>query len=748
MTSPPDPAPAAGRWHRLTAEAVVELLDATPRGLSAADARDRLSSYGPNVVEEKRRVSLARLLFRQFTDFMIVVLIVAAIVAALLGEGVDAVAILVIVLLNGLLGFSQELRAERALEALAEMAAPTAEVRRDGERTTVPAAEVVPGDIVVLEAGTIVPADLRLLESHGLRTDEAALTGESEPVDKHPRPIEAEDAALGDRKNIGYAGTLVTYGRGLGVVVATGGSTEFGRIADLLASTIETKTPLARRLRRFGVRLAIAILAVCSVLFAVGLLEGEPPLLMFMTAVSLAVAAIPEALPAVVTINLALGARKMAQRNAVIRKLSAVEALGSVTYICSDKTGTLTRNRMRVEKFWLDGDTTDEPAEGETRDALLRDLILCNDARANAAGTLVGDPTETALVEAAETRAVRASDLDASHPRVTEAPFDSSRMRMTTVHPEAGGGFLAVTKGAVEAVTERAVTLRTASGEQTLDAAEVIAAAEAMAADGLRVLAIAERHIDHRPADDSVEAEEKDLSLLGLVGLLDPPREEARDAVRECREAGITPVMITGDHPATATAIARRLGILPEDAVAVTGEEANTPARAYARVAPEQKLTIVQSLQENGEIVSMTGDGVNDAPALRQADVGVAMGITGTDVAKQASSIIVLDDNFATIVSAVREGRRIYDNIRHFIRYALTTNAGEVLTVALAPLFGLPIPLLPAQILFINLMTDGLPGIALAAEPAERNVMQRPPHPPSEGFSRVDSAPTSRGWVL
>ncbi len=734
MTSPPDLAHSPAPWHRLAAEAVLDLLGTKRDGLSGAEARDRLADYGPNVVEERRRTSLTRLFLRQFTDFMIVVLVVAAAIAALLGEGVDAAAILVIVLLNGVLGFSQELRAERALEALADMAAPTAEARRDGERVTIPAADLVPGDVVFLEAGTIVPADLRVLESHGLRTDEAALTGESEPVDKHDRPIEAEDAALGDRENIGYAGTLVTYGRGLGVVVATGGATEFGRIADLLASTVQTETPLARRLRRFGVRLAIAILALCGILFAVGLLRGEPPLLMFMTAVSLAVAAIPEALPAVVTINLALGARKMAQRKAVIRKLSAVEALGSVTYICSDKTGTLTRNRMRLERFWLDGISTDEPAEGALRDDLLRDLILCNDARANGEGTLVGDPTETALVEAAETRAIRAADLDASHPRVAEAPFDSSRRRMTTVHPHPDGGYLVVTKGAVEAVTDRADTLRTAGSEQPLDVGDVLAAAEAMAADGLRVLAIAERRIDRPPPHGAVEAEERSLTLLGLVGLLDPPREEAREAVRECREAGITPVMITGDHPTTATAIARRLEILPDDAVALRGSEAHTPARAYARVAPEQKLTIVQALQEGGEIVAMTGDGVNDAPALRKADVGVAMGITGTDVAKQASSIIILDDNFATIVSAVREGRCIYDNIRHFIRYALTTNAGEVLTVALAPLFGLPIPLLPAQILFINLMTDGLPGIALAAEPAERNVMQRSPYPPGEGL--------------
>ncbi len=720
-------------WHRLAADAVVELLDSSVGGLSHDEARARLERFGPNVVQQKRRTAMVRVFLRQFADFMIVVLVIAAIVSALLGEAVDSIAIIIIVLMNGLLGFTQELRAERALEALAEMAAPTADVRREGQRETVAATDIVPGDLVFLEAGTIVPADLRLIDSHGLRADEAALTGESEPVDKHVEAVRGAATALGDRRSLAYAGTLITYGRAIGAVVATGRSTEFGRIADLLASTIEAETPLSRRLRQFGVRLATGILLLCGALFGLGLLRGEPALLMFMTAVSLAVAAIPEALPAVVTINLALGARKMAQRKAVIRRLSAVEALGSVTYICSDKTGTLTRNRMRAEKFWIDGVTANEPPSGSAAEALLRGLVLCNDARAGADGHLVGDPTEAALVEAAEARGLQPETLDQAFPRVAEAPFDSSRMRMSTLHPGPGPGFLLVAKGAVEAIASRATSIRTPDGDIPLDSAPVMAAAEAMASEGLRVLALAERAVAFAPSDE-IEALEEDLVLLGLVGLLDPPRTEARAAVRECREAGITPVMITGDHPATATTIARRLGILPEDAVAVTGHDANTRARAYARVAPEQKLAIIRALQDDGEIVAMTGDGVNDAPALRQADVGVAMGITGTDVAKQASSIVVLDDNFATIVAAVREGRRIYDNIRRFIRYALTTNAGEVLTVAVAPALGLPIPLLPAQILFINLLTDGLPGIALAAEPAERNVMKRPPYPPGEGL--------------
>lgn len=722
-------------WHRFSVDQVVDLLESSEKGLSSAEARTRLDHFGPNAVEERPRAVAFRVLLRQFTDFMILVLVAAAVVSALLGEVVDAGAILVIVALNGVLGFTQEMRAERALEALAEMAAPRADVVRDGERTTILTSEVVPGDVVHLEAGTIVPADLRLLDAHGLRTDESALTGESEPVDKNTGPVESEDAALGDRRNMVFAGTLVTYGRANGITVATGGSTEFGRIADLLASTIETETPLSRRLREFGVRLAIAILLICGVLFAVGLLRGEPALLMFMTAVSLAVAAIPEALPAVVTINLALGARKMATQNAVIRKLSAVEALGSVTYVCSDKTGTLTRNQMRAERFWIDGVASIEGA-GPAFEEMLRDFVLCNDARENSAGTLIGDPTETALIEAAQAAGIRADALDETFPRAGEAPFDSERMRMSTLHPHSEGGFLLVTKGAAEAVVARASKLRTSRGDLPLDPSTITTAAEEMARDGLRVLAVAERHLPHAPAEAEIEAAEVDLVLLGLVGLLDPPRDEARAAVRQCREAGITPIMITGDHPATATAIARRLEILSDDETAVLCRDADAHpgVHAYARVAPEQKLNIVRALQENGEIVAMTGDGVNDAPALRQADVGVAMGITGTDVSKQASSIIVLDDNFATIVDAIREGRRIYDNIRRFIRYALTTNAGEVLTVALAPLFGLPIPLLPAQILFINLMTDGLPGIALAAEPAERNVMKRNPYEPEEGL--------------
>ena len=732
--SAPETHPAEAPWHAQTVAETLEKLRTSSDGLSDAEANERRAVFGANLLQARRSTSAARILVRQFTDFMVLVLLAAAFLSALLGEHTDAFAILLIVALNGLLGFVQELRAERALAALADMAAPSADVQRNRVRTTVPATDLVPGDVLHLEAGTITPADVRLIEAHGLRIDEAPLTGESEPVDKQLAPIGDAETALGDRTNLAYAGTLVTYGRGVGVVVGTGHGTEFGKIADLLRTTMDTETPLARRLRGFGIRLSVGILALCAALFGLGLLRGEPTLPMFLTAVSLAVAAIPEALPAVVTVNLALGARKMAAKNAVIRRLSAVESLGSVTFICSDKTGTLTRNRMRAERFWIDGTATDTPPSNDLGADFLRVMTLCNDAVPDASGTLVGDPTETALMEAAEEHGTSQSEAQESWPRIGEAPFDSSRMRMSTLHPEADGTFLLATKGAVESIVKHASSVRTSSDRPKLPPQQALQEADAMARDGLRVLAIAQRRLSERPDDEAVAGEEHDLELLGLVGLLDPPRDEARAAVEQCQSAGITPVMITGDHPTTATAIARRLGILSESESATAGAPPDIETRAYARVTPERKLEIVRHLQEKGEIVAMTGDGVNDAPALRQADVGVAMGITGTDVAKEASEIVLLDDDFATLVSAVREGRRIYDNVRRFIRYALATNVGEVLTVASAPLLGLPLPLLPVQILFINLLTDGLPGIALAAEPAERGVMTREPHPPEEGL--------------
>ncbi len=732
------------RWHQQTAEAALAGLGTSSAGLSPAEAGRRLATHGPNVLEEAKRRTALGLLAGQFTDFMILVLLGAAVVSGLIGDVEDTVAIVAIVLLNAVVGFVQEYRAERAMEALKAMAAPTATVVREGRTAVVPAAEVVPGDVVLLEAGRVVPADLRLVEAANLRLEEAALTGESMPVDKSTEPRHDELLPIGDRKNMAYKGTVVTYGRGRGVVVATGMATELGKIATLLQETGEVKTPLQRRLARFGRRLAIAVLAICAIVFAGGLARGEAPLLIFLTAVSLAVAAIPEALPAVVTISLALGARKMVAKKALVRKLPAMETLGSVTYICSDKTGTLTLNRMRVDEWYCDGAVTRTPARGGPWDDLLRAMALSNDAAAGAAGRVLGDPTEAALFTAASEAGVEKAKEEACWPRTAEIPFDADRKCMTTVHRDPAAGVVAFTKGAVEVILERSTRVLTSSGPVAIDRGALLAVSERMAADGLRVLALGARRCPALPEPVMPEAVERELTLLGLVGILDPPREEARDAIATCRSAGIVPVMITGDHPLTARAIATRLEMLPAGAAVLTGQElAALPideferrvgsVRVYARVAPEQKLKIVTALQDRGEIVAMTGDGVNDAPALRRADIGVAMGVTGTDVAKEASAMILLDDNFATIVRAVREGRKIYDNLRRFIRYVVTTNSAEIWTIFLAPFVGLPIPLLPVQILWINLVTDGLPGLALAAEPEEKGVMQRPPRPPQEG---------------
>jgi P-type Ca2+ transporter type 2C len=744
----PDSSQAARPWHQLSAEAVIDVLKSSAQGLRAPDVEHRLAKFGPNELTEGKRRGALRMFAEQFSDFMILVLIVAAVISGLIGEATDTIAIVVIVILNAVIGFIQEYRAERAMEALKAMAAPMATVMRDGRMMVIPALALVPGDLVLLEAGGIVPADVRLLESAHLRVDESALTGESIPVEKSIDPLPDATPPLGDRKNMAYKGTIVTYGHARGVVVATGMRTEFGKIAALLQQGDDLKTPLQRRLSHFGRGMAIAALAICAVVFAMGILRGEAPLLMFLTAVSLAVAAIPEALPAVVTIALALGARSMVRIKALVRRLPAVETLGSVTYICTDKTGTLTMNRMRVEAIYCDGVLEQQPGSGTPWNEMVRAMALCSDARADDTGTVVGDPTEVALTVAASHAGADKAALDREYPRVAEIPFDSDRKCMTTIHQHPEGGFLAVTKGAAEVILARATQIATSSGITSLDADELLSVNDRMAADGLRVLAIAMRQWSSLPEDITGEVVERDVILLGFVGLMDPPREEARAAVDQCKTAGIVPVMITGDHPLTAKVIAQRLGIQEPGGIVLTGEELGRLSaeelrtrveqiRVYARVAPEQKLKIVTALQERGELVAMTGDGVNDAPALKRADIGIAMGIAGTDVAKEASAMILLDDNFATIVRAIREGRRIYDNIRRFVRYAVTTNSGEIWTMFLAPLCGLPIPLLPIQILWINLVTDGLPGLALTAEPEEANLMRRPPRPPQEGvFAR------------
>ncbi len=692
----------------------------------------------------------------QFRDFMIVVLIIAAIISGVIGEATDTIAIIVIVVLNAVIGFVQEYRAEKAMELLKKMSAQTALVLRDGELAHLPAAQLVPGDIVILEAGNIVPADLRLIEAAQLKIEEASLTGESLPVEKQVDPLGDAHLPLGDRSNMAYKGTIVTYGRGRGVIVATGMATELGKIATLLQDEDEVKTPLQKRLAAFGKRLALAILAICIIIFIVGLLRGEAPLLMLLTAISLAVAAIPEALPAVVTISLALGARKLVSQNALIRKLPAVETLGSVTYICSDKTGTLTLNKMTVEEVYADGRLcTGQELDAKESIELLTALALSNDAALDALGTAIGDPTEVALYDVATLKGFDKRDLEKVFPRVAEIPFDSARKCMTTFHeipPDApfltggAGRFVSFTKGAIDVLLDKSVNVRTRTGLQGVAAKEFEKVNERMSSDGLRVLGMAMRIWDILPVDLSPEEVERDLVILGLVGMMDPVREEAKEAVRLCRSAGIKPVMITGDHPLTATTIATRLGILEAgDKGVLTGreleqlsleefEERVEHIRVYARVAPEQKLKIIKALQDKGQFVAMTGDGVNDAPALKRADIGVAMGITGTDVAKEAAHMILLDDNFATIVKAVREGRRIFDNIRKFIKYTMTSNSGEIWTIFLAPFLGLPIPLLPIHILWINLVTDGLPGLALAVEPAEKGLMERPPRHPRESI--------------
>jgi Ca2+-transporting ATPase len=739
----------------LSADRALAALESGPAGLTAAEAGRRLAAHGPNELFEKPPRTALAMLLEQFKDFMIVVLIGAALLSGALGEVADTVAIVVIVLLNAVLGFVQEYRAEKAMAALKKMAASLATVVRDGAPGVVPASELVPGDIVQLEAGNIVPADLRLTETARLKVEEAALTGESVPVEKRSEALADEGLSIGDRTNLGYKGTFVTYGRATGVVVATGMQTELGRIAAMLQGEEEGKTPLQKRLAAFGKKLALAVLAICALVFAVGLLRGEQPLLMLLTAVSLAVAAIPEALPAVVTISLAFGAGKLVRQNALMRKLPAVETLGSVTYVCSDKTGTLTLNRMTVEELHVGGKILAAAEVREAADAsadsplarLLTAMALSNDARRDAGGAVLGDPTETALYELAADSGFAKEELERRLPRLAELPFDAERKLMTTFHGW-DGRVISFTKGAVEVVLERSTRAVTAQGEGELDAAAILAAADRIAADGLRALGFGMRVWDRLPEDLDAAGAETGLTLLGAAGLMDPPRQEAREAVRECREAGIVPVMITGDHPLTARAIARRIGILDEghgEDQVLTGRELEQLSleqfeqrvehiRVYARVAPEQKLKIVKALQDRGQFVAMTGDGVNDAPALKRADIGIAMGITGTDVSKEASHMILLDDNFATIVKAVREGRRIFDNIRKFIRYVMTGNSGEIWTISLAPLLGLPIPLLPIHILWINLVTDGLPGLALAAEPAERGIMRRPPRPPGESI--------------
>jgi Ca2+-transporting ATPase len=738
-------------WHTLTIDEVAQRLEASPEsGMSSDQAAKRLAHFGANELKEKSARSPWRMLLDQVSDFMIIVLIVAAIVSGIVGSVQDTVVIMIIVILNAVIGFVQEYRAERAMAALKRMAEASAYVLRDGQAEIVNAAELVPGDVLLLETGNVVPADLRIIDTARLKIDESALTGESVAVEKQVAAISAIDVPLGDRLNLIYKGTTVVHGRGRGLVVATGMNSELGKIAALLSDDTETKTPLQQRLASFGQRLAIVVLAICVLVFLTGVLRGEPLLLMFMTAVSLAVAAIPEALPAVVTISLALGAHKMVKQHALIRRLPAVETLGSVSYICSDKTGTLTQNKMKVTAIYADDALYESlhntwPVSGEPWVTLLQALALNNDAHFDHHDKVHGEPTEAALLHAAQAAGYDKAALEQEAPRLLELPFDAERKCMTTLH-RASDAVIAYTKGSPEAVLPLCVSMLGSSGEHSIDHMVLLRQAEALAADGLRVLAYAYRRWPALPYSTHPDAVEAELVFLGFAGMIDPPRSEVKEAVAQCISAGITPVMITGDHPATARAIARELGILDNgDGRVMTGAELaqlNKSAfeaeveqvRVYARVDPAQKIRIVQALQNKGAVVAMTGDGVNDAPALKAADIGIAMGKGGTDVAREAAHMVLLDDNFATIVHAVRHGRRLYDNIRKFIRYAVTTNSAEIWTIFLAPFLGLPIPLLPIHILWINLVTDSLPALALTAEPAERGIMRRPPRPLQESI--------------
>ena len=733
------------RWHALTAAELPARLATTEEGLTEREAVERLAQHGFNDLPDARRRPVFSMFLDQFRNVMIIVLLAAALISGFVGEPQDTIAILVIVLLNAVIGAVQEFRAERAVAALRTLSAPEARVLRDGAAVTMAATAIVPGDLVLLEAGNVVPADLRLIEVEELQADESALTGESAPVEKQGVELPDADLPLGDRNNLAYKGSLVTRGRGRGLVVATGQATEIGRIAQLLSGQKGVQTPLQVRLSRFGRHLALAVVAICILVFTAGLLQGQPLPLMFMTAVSLAVAAIPEALPAVVTISLALGAHKLIRHNALVRNLPAVETLGSVTYICADKTGTLTENRMTTRRFLTAGERRDAlpaAATGPWRELGLA-LALNNDV-AEIDGRPAGDPTELALFEAAEAAGYRKAELEAVCPRLSTIPFDSRRKEMTTLH-SLGGDLVAYVKGAPETLLSQCVDSLGEEGKAPLRPEEVLAEADRLAGDGYRVLAFARRLFTDVAAAPPPESVERDLTFLGLAALIDPPRPEAAQAVADCRSAGITPVMITGDHSETAESIARDLGILEGNGRVLTGSELDElsdeafarlarSVRVYARVSPRQKLRIVRALQANGEFVAMTGDGVNDAPALKRAGIGVAMGKKGTDVAREAADMVLLDDNFATIVSAVRAGRRIFDNIRKFIKDTMSSNSGEIWTLFLAPFLGLPIPLLPIHILWINLVTDGLPGLAFTAEPAERGIMARAPRPPGESI--------------
>ena len=742
-------------WHTLSSEIVFSHLKSTPVGLTGVEAARRLVEYGPNELQAAHRISPWMLLFEQFKNVLIVILLVATALSAFLGHGIEAIAIIAIVLFAVLLGFVQEYRAERAIEALRQMAAPTATALRDGEEVEIPARNLVLGDVILLRTGDKIPADARLIETINLQIEEAALTGESVPVEKYVTPLANGELALGDRKNMAYAGTAATYGRGRAVVVGTGMNTEFGKIAQML-QTIETgKTPLQVNLDKVGYTLAKVTFVMVALIVVMGLFRGQPFIEMLIFGIALAVAVVPEALPAVVTISLAIGVQRLVKRHALMRRLPAVETLGSVSVICSDKTGTLTKDEMTTRKIFVAGQMLDvsgagyEPHGQFSCDGLSvepsKPLKLLLQAAALASDTHIihsesdgrwhvkGDPTEGALVVAAAKAGLNKSDLESQFPRVNEIPFTSETKRMTTLHtgPE---GIVAYSKGAPEIILDSCVRQLTADGEMALDATSrevILETARRMASEALRILAVAFK------SGAILENAEHEMTFLGLVGMIDPPRPEAKDAIHTCEQAGIKPIMITGDHPLTAQAVARELGLLKRGRV-VTGAELEAMSETeferevedievYARVSPTHKLRVVTVLQKKNYIVAMTGDGVNDAPALKKADIGIAMGITGTGVTKEAAAMMLTDDNFASIVAAVEEGRGIFGNIKKYLMYLLSSNIGEIGLMGAAVLLGLPLPLSAVQILYVNLATDGLPALALAVDPPEPDLMRRKP---------------------
>ncbi len=743
-------------WHDLSPEEVLARLKSSPQGLSATEAAHRLEQYGPNELAAAERISPWAILFEQFKNVLIIMLLIATVLSVFFGHGVEAVAVLVIVLFAVILGFVQEYRAERAIDALRRMAAPTATVLRDGEETEVAARDLVPGDVMLVHMGDRIAADARLMEIANLQVEEAALTGESLPIEKQTIALSKADLPIGDRVNLVYAGTAVTYGRGRAVVVTTGMNTEFGKIAQLLQTVETTKTLLQENLDKVGQTLARAALVVVILIVTIGLLRGEDLVDMFIFGIALAVAAVPEALPAVVTISLAIGVQRMVKRNALVRRLPAVETLGRTSYICSDKTGTLTKDEMTVRRVFVDGQWLNISGAGyqpegqishnggeikplsATSQLFFRAAALAADTHvvkeADGQWNVKGDPTEGAMVVAAAKAGLHKPELDRQFPRLQEIPFTSERKRMTTLHDADGGGLMAYTKGAPEIILERCTHRQTESGPVALaesDRTALLDAARDMASEALRVLGVA-----HKPNADLATAEDG-MIFLGLAGMIDPPRPEVKEAIQTCEQAGIRAVMITGDHPLTAQAVGRELGLLKQGRV-VTGTELDALSEEdlariveqieiYARVSPTHKLRVVTALQQRGHVVAMTGDGVNDAPALKKADIGIAMGITGTDVTKEAAAMTLTDDNFASIVAAVEEGRGIFANIKKYLMYLLSSNIGEIGLMAGTSILGLPLPLSAVQILYVNLATDGLPALALSLDPPEPDLMKRRP---------------------